>query len=246
MADHAKTSNAALAGQARQQRRISYRDRFLIHIDTVTFMIIQLQPQDLDAIMQLELLSFDAAIQASRNVYLKRFALCHTMLAARAASEQSLRGIISFSYGRFDPAHPAAIPDNFAAWSQQPVPPNYDSVFIYNLGVAPGERGRICARELVAAALQRARRDGCVRALAECPIPSYAGNRHVRQAPALRAALDAYAGGGAAPPDSLLFKDPHLRFYRKLYDCRVAAIMPGFLLEDVASGGYRAMLWAAL
>jgi len=212
----------------------------------MTLMIIQLQLDDLDAIMELERLSFDAAIQANRHLYRKRFELRHTMLAARVAGEQSLRGIISFSYGRFDPAHPAAIPDNFAAWSQQPVPPSYDSVFIYNLGVVPGERGRTCARQLVATALQRARQDGCARALAECPIPSYAGNGHVRAAPALRAALDAYADGGPTPPDSLLFRDPHLYFYRKLHNCHVAAIMPGFLPEDVASGGYRAMLWTTL
>lgn len=206
-------------------------------------MIVELRASDLDAIMELEAASFDDSIQANREIYQTRFSLGHIMLAYR---DDKLRGIISFSYGQFDPDNIGTIPDTFAEWSQQPVPKVYDTIFIYNLGVLPSERGRLVVKELVKAALERARADGCTAALAECPIPSYAGNEHVHCIQEIREALDAYCAGGVVPDEQLLFRDPHLSFYRKLYRCRVAAIKPRFLPSDRASGGYRAMLYAPL
>lgn len=206
-------------------------------------MIVELTTDNLDEIMAVEIASFDAEMRATRDTYRRRFQLGHCILAYRS---QQLLGLISFSYGRFDPANVATIPDTFAVWSEQRNDPNFDTVFLYNLGVLPISRGKHVARSLVTAALNKARMDGCVRALAEAPIPSYAGKGHINADPAIRDAIDAYEQLGRWPDKEVLFRDPHLSFYRRLYNCEIVAIKPHFLPADKASGGNRVMLYAPL
>lgn len=206
-------------------------------------MIVVLTEADLDEIMDFEVAAFDIAMQASAETYRIRFRLGHVMLGYR---QGQLHGVISFSYGRFDPRDPSTLPTNFRAWSMQTVPPRFDTAFIYNLGIRPGTRGTGAIQALIMSALRRAQTDGCHQVIGEGPIPSYAGNEHVRANPEIRAALDAYAAGGAVPEDDLLFRDPHLALYRRVSPCRVVRVMPDFLPSDTASGGFRAMLFRDL
>ncbi|WP_341703434.1 hypothetical protein [Ferrovibrio sp.] len=207
-------------------------------------MIASLTEADLDEIMDFEAAAFAADMQASAATYRARFRLGHVMLGYR--QQQALRGVISFSYGQFDPRDPATLPADFKTWSMQPVPPVFDTVFIYNLGLRPGTRGTGAIQALIVGALRRAVADGCRQVVGEGPIPSYAGAGHVRANPDIRSALDAYAAGGPEPDGELLFRDPHLALYRRISPCRIVRVMPGFLPSDTASGGFRAMLYRDL
>jgi hypothetical protein len=206
-------------------------------------MIVTLTAADLDEIVDFETAAFAPAMRASAETYRRRFRLGHVMLGAR---DGDLLGVISFSYGAFDPADPSTLPTGFKAWSMQPVPSAFDTAFIYNLGLRPGTRGSGAVAALIRGCLHRALADGCRQALGEGPIPSYAGNGHIPPNPEIRAALDAYAAGGPVPNEELLFRDPHLALYRRLCPCRILRVMPGFLPADTASGGFRAMLFRDL
>lgn len=206
-------------------------------------MIVMLSEADLDEMMEFEAEAFEPEIQASVETYRARFRLGHVMLGYR---QDRLHGVISFSYGRFDPRDPSTLPTSFKAWSMQAVPAGFDTAFIYNLGLRPGTRGTGAIQTLILGALRRAQTDGCHQVVGEGPIPSYAGNSHVRANPEIRAALDAYGAGGAPPEEDVLFRDPHLALYRRISPCRIVRVMPGFLPSDAASGGYRAMLFRDL
>lgn len=206
-------------------------------------MITTLSEADLGTIMEFEAAAFNVAMQASAETYRARFRLGHIMLGYRT---DRLQGVISFSYGRFDPGDPSTLPGNFKDWSMQSVPPSFDTAFIYNLGLRPDTRGTGAIQSLIIGALRRVVQDGCRQVVGEGPIPSYAGNGHVPCNPAIRAALDAHAAGGPAPEDELLFRDPHLALYRRICPCRIVRVMPGFLPADTASGGFRAMLFRDL
>lgn len=203
-------------------------------------MIAELTENDLDEIARFEERAFPEGLQAHPETVRERFRLGHLMLAERRSG---LQGAIGFSYGRFDPADPSTIPASFRDWSRQTVPADYDTVFIYSLGLSPEIRGTETVATLVDAALARARADGCRKILAEGPVPSYAGTDRIRPNPAIRAALDAFAAGGPPPPEELLFRDPHLALYRSLCPCTIVRVMPDFLPADRASGGFRAMLF---
>lgn len=211
-------------------------------------MITELFETDISEITSFETKAFPAGLQASAETYRKRFRLGHIMLGYRPSHDvdTALQGVISFSYGCFTPDDPSTIPDNFKDWSSQPVPKNFDTVFIYNLGRLPQTRGIGAVRALTQHALDRAKRDGCRQAVAEGPIPSYAGNDHARPNPEIRHGLDAFARGGSPPPPDLLFKDPHLALYRQLCPCAIIRVLPNFLPADAASGGFRAMLFRDL
>jgi len=206
-------------------------------------MIVELFETDLAEIMDFEKVAFEAAIQANLETYRQRFRKGHVMLGLR---KQGIQGVISFSYGIFDPNDPFTIPKDFGNWSTQSVPSNYNTAFIYNLGLSPTTRGTGAIQGLIFAALRRAIMDGCHQVLAEGPVPSYSGTRHVRANPDIRASLDAHAAGGAFPDEELLFRDPHLALYRRICHCKILRIMPDFLPSDVASGGFRVMLFRDL
>lgn len=203
-------------------------------------MIVELFETDLETILDLETRAFPPGMRASAETYRKRFHLGHIVLGFL---KEELQGVISFSYGCFDKANPGTIPSNFKDWSMQPVPRGYNTVFLYNLGLAPTVRGFGVVRALVHQAFRRAMEDGCSQAVAEGPIPTYAGKRNVRLNPLIRAQLDAYARGEGQPDQDLLFTDPHLALYRRLIHCDIIRICPDFLPEDDSSGGFRAMLY---
>lgn len=205
-------------------------------------MICELLREDIDDIMDLEKRAFDPAIRAPIKTVLRRFSLGHISVGYRD-TQNILQGAIGFSYGRFDPADTSTIPDTFAAWANQSVPENYNTVFIYSLGISPQARGMALIKTLVSSCMQRAARDGCTQALCDAPIPSYNGSSSIPLKKDVRDALDGYAKNGIWPLEERLFRDPHLALYRKLRPCRVARIAPGFLPEDAASGGFRVLLF---
>lgn len=201
-------------------------------------MIVELTRHDLSEIIEFERSTFEAGIQADQSLYERRFDLGHIMLGYRA---ERLLAVISFSYGLFDRSRPESLPDNFHAWSTQPVPAAWDTQFIYNLGLARDVRGTAVLRSLVCAALGRGADDGCRQVVAEGPLPSFAGNGKVKPNPAVRDCLMSIAQGMHADTE-VLFSDPHLALYRKLRHCTIVRVIPDFLPADAASGGFRAML----
>ena len=206
-------------------------------------MIVELSASHIEEIMALEMAAFPPEMQASEATYRKRFALGHIALGYRRAD---LQGVISFSYGIFDPENPSTIPDNFHDWSTQKVPTDFNTVFIYNLGLLPSVRGTEALQSMIAGSLRRAAADGCRQVLAEGPIPSYAGNRHIQRNEDIGRSLESFVSGGPMPPEALLFKDPHLALYRRCSTCSIIRVMPNFLPTDSASGGFRAMLFRQL
>jgi hypothetical protein len=138
------------------------------------------------------------------------------------------------------------MPRTAKAFSMQPVPENYNTLFLYNLGIHPDVRGLRCFRMLFFGAMDRGKADGCVQGIAETPVPSYAGSEHVAANPAVRAAIDACVCGGPLPTIAQLRADPHLALYLRLSKAEPVAVYAGFLPADTASGGNRVMLYRTL
>ncbi|MEM9102290.1 MAG: hypothetical protein AAGB12_08195 [Pseudomonadota bacterium] len=206
-------------------------------------MLVELFENDLEAMLQFEKKAFPKSMQASYALYAQRFQLGHKVYAS---INSAIEGIISFSFGNYDVSQPQRIPNNFYDWSTQVTPKAFDTVFIYNLGLSPLMKGTQTAKALVYKVLDFAKKQGCTQVLAEGPIPSYAGNHHIKINLAIRNALDYYAKDGITPNQKLLFRDPHLCLYRKWVNCRIVRVLPNFIPQDVPSGGFRVMLYRDL
>lgn len=211
---------------------------------TSTPRAVELGPDDARRIVALEERCFIPSLRASEATVLRRFELGHTMLGVKAGDE--LRALVSFSYGRFDPTDPKAFPGSLEELCLQEVPDDYDTVFVYNLEVHPGERGGRIAGVLVRETLDRAERDGCTYGVANCRIPSYAGAEGIGRRPAFTAAIDRYLEGGEFPDQREFTRDPTLALYRRLTGCRFLWILPGYVPTDRASGGHRVIAYGPL
>lgn len=207
-------------------------------------MIRELTILDIDIIIEHEKKAFITEMQATRETYISRFEKGHISLGYFSSGE--LSGIISFYYGLYDPGKPESIPNTFSNWSSPCMSKKYDTVFIYNLGFVRSGRGTGAIKKLIHTAFEKAYTDGCYQALGEGPVPSYAGNTHVRSNLEIRRNLDHYTNEGVAPSDELLFRDPHLFLYRRITGCSVVRIIPSFIPCDTASGGFRVILFRNL
>lgn len=208
---------------------------------TVHHRIVELGPGDIDRIMALEARAFDPSIQADADVVRRRFTLGHRMLGVE--EDGRLVGSIAFSLVRFDRHDMADFPPTFKTYSTQPVPPDPDTVCIYSLGVAPESRVLQVARLLVHTCFDEGFNNGLGQAIADGPLPSYAGNNQVRPRPEVRAMVDRYAATGQLPSQQEFLQDPILALYRRLTECNFIALLPDFIAEDEASGGWRVLLW---
>jgi len=205
------------------------------------FAVVPLGPADIDAIMELEAVAFDPSIQASRSKILKRFALGHQMLGAK--HEGRLVGAISFSAVRFSTDALHQLPKTFDAYSTQPVPPDADTLCLYSIGVEQSARGLACTPPLIRAAIDAGKAQGLTSGIADGPLPSFNGNAQVRPKLEIRQLIDGYLETGAMPPGAEFLHDPIIAFYTRLTGCRVLALLADFIPEDVASGGWRALLY---
>ncbi len=211
--------------------------------------IVAAGPADIDPIMELEAKAFDPELQASRQTVLDRFALGHHMLVARLRDPGQggrLVGQISFSFIRFSPDDPSSYPTTFKAHSSQPVLPDANTVCLYSLGVDPADRRVVLFRDLVEGALAMGRQAGLEHAVADGQLPSYNGNDQVKARPEIRRMLERFRETGAMPSDAEFLHDPALAMYRRLTACRFYKLLPDFIPEDTASGGWRVLLYRVL
>lgn len=209
--------------------------------ETVRFEVTEVGAADIDAVMELEAVAFTPQMQAGRDKVLRRFAMGHHMLGA--FHQGRLVGSIAFSFMRFSPDAVDRLPRTFAAYSTQPVPEDADTLCIYSLGVVASARGLACTPPLIRASLDMARAQGLRAGTADGPLPSLNGNDQVRPKPAVRRLVDDFVRTGIMPPQEDFLQDPVLALYARLTGCHVIALLPDFIPEDTASGGWRALLY---
>lgn len=205
------------------------------------YAIVPLGAGDIDRIMALEARAFPPAMQASRQTVLHRFSLGHLMLGAGEGPR--LIGTVAFSPIRFSPEKAHEYPSTFKAHSTQPVPPEPDTVCIYSLGIEPALRQVSVVRDLVRSALDCGRRMGLRQAVGDGQLPSFNGSEQVRARPEVRAAVERFVATGRMPSDQELLADPALAMYQRLTGCRFLRMLPDFIPEDEASGGWRVLLY---
>ncbi|MEA2826251.1 MAG: hypothetical protein QOG43_690 [Actinomycetota bacterium] len=211
--------------------------------------IVAAGPADIGPIMDLEAKAFDPELRASRQTVLDRFALGHHMLVARLRDPDEggrLVGQISFSFIRFSPDDPSSYPTTFKAHSSQPVLPGANTVCLYSLGVDPADRQVVLFRDLVEGALEMGRQAGLEHAVADGQLPSYNGNDQVKARPEIRRMVQRFRETGAMPTDAEFLHDPALAMYRRLTGCRFYMLLPDFIPDDTASGGWRVLLYRVL
>ncbi len=208
------------------------------------YQVVAVGPADIERIMDLEAKAFDPELQASRETILRRFGLGHRMLGADAGDR--LVGQISFSSIRFSPDDPSAYPSTFKAHSSQPVPPDANTICLYSLGVDPTARQVVLFRDLLESALAWGRSEGLVHAVADGQLPSFNGNDQVKARPEIRTMVERFLETGRMPADEEILHDPALAMYRRLTGCTFLTMLPDFIPEDTASGGWRVLLYRVL
>jgi len=208
----------------------------------------QLTIEDLPRIVTLEQACFTPPVRASRETIQKRLELGHIMLGIE--KQCNLIAVISFSYADFSPNDYARFPKTHAELTTQPMNPDANAVFVYNLAVAPSERGFRHDRSLLQETAQQALDWGCTFWVGNSRIPSYAGGDHpeeqIPSSPIVRQAIDRHIDGGPFPATDQLCKDPLLRFYRRLTGGTFLWLQTDFAPEDKASGGMGVVLYGRL
>lgn len=210
--------------------------------------LITIGPEDIDRMMELEVASFDPSIQATRETILERLAMGHRMYGLD--ENGFLAAAVACSYARFDPDDLASFPKNEDDFSTQPVPDDYNAVFIYSRGVHPTRQGTGYSKTLVNKALSQAIADGCTYAVGNPRTASYAGSdpgsqhESIPANPRFRAAIDRYLAGGAFPSHEELMLDPSLVYFSHVPGCKFHWILPNFAPHDRASGGIRVIVYA--
>ncbi|MDQ6798713.1 MAG: hypothetical protein M3011_11990 [Actinomycetota bacterium] len=203
--------------------------------------LVELGPDDIDRIMELETAVFDVSIRADRSTVLHRFSLGHGMSGAEDATGR-LVGAIGFSPANLGGPDFERLPATFKEYSTQAVPGDAGTLCIYTLGVAPTARGISSPRPLINAAFEYGRRAGLRDVVADGPLPSLAGSDQVRPRSGVRSMIDRYLETGELPGQKAFLQDPVLALYSRLTGCRFVKLLPEFLPEDTASAGWRVLL----
>lgn len=214
---------------------------------TLLYMIRQLSVNDIDAIMDLERSTWDPWLQASKDTIIKRLESGHIMLGYTSRSR--LNGLISSSYGYFDPEDYEKFPKTFREFSNRPRLDKYNAAFGYNLAVRPGIRGSPITRNLIMAGIARALSDNCRYIVGDGRCPSYNGSngkRTYQQSKEFKNAIDMFTDNLVFPKKKEFLYDPTLALYHRVLKCEFLWIMPGFIPEDTSSGGFRIIFYKDL
>lgn len=201
-----------------------------------------LRADEVPALAALERAAWPGPLQASEDRISRRLTLGHCIFVAAQADR--LVASLCFVPTSEEPFDRSRFPRDFDAFSTLARTAPVRSCYVYNLCVHPDWRGAPIVRPLMRAGVEHGRSLGARWLVADGRCPSYAGAvdegpDKVRADPAFRAAIDSWAETGQQPADEELLRDPLLRFYRRMVDCKFLHLMPNFLPEDRGSGGYR-------
>ena len=202
----------------------------------------QATERDALAIAELEAASWPGPLQANDALVRRRFEMGHTMIVAEAGSR--LIGAICFVATDNEPLHRDTFPRTFSKFSsiRRSEPPR--SLYTYSLCVRPEYRGTKTVNGLLRALIDHGKRSGVRWLVGDGRCPSYAGALidtpdTVQLDPKFRESIDQWMLSGNMPVVSEITRDPLLRFYHRTLGCQFLHLMPNFLPEDTASGGFR-------
>jgi hypothetical protein len=201
-----------------------------------------LVPGEEALLAELEQAAWPLSLQASAEVIHERVRLGHTFLVM--PGEQGLIASACYVYTHENPLDASNFPKTFAKYSSLPCSEPIVSLYVYNLCVHPAYRGQPVVRSLIDAVVGDACRVGANYLVGDGRCPSYNGTNgsaaeKVHCNPRFRQIIEQWHASGEKPPDAELIGDPLLRFYYRVLGCRFLHLMPDFIPEDVASGGYR-------
>lgn len=208
----------------------------------------QLCSDEVDAILNLEAVCFSPCLRATKETLEERFRLGHIMLGLY--EEEQLIGLASFAYNLFDSKAETRqfCEQEWTPFYKMKMAEKYNTLIVYNVEIFPSKRGTKYVDFLLNAMMQRGFEDGCRHLIGIARIPSYNGDsaNRVHQKIALKEAIDGYFETGVFPTMELFRKDPLLALYEKIGRCTILCLKKGYVSEDTASGGIRAIVYTAL
>jgi hypothetical protein len=204
----------------------------------------KLSVEDLAEIAALEVVAWPEYMRASNVKIEQRLQWQHVMLGAFKSNQ--LVGIAAWRYDHFDRAMP--MPESFDAFANRPNAISHNAAYVYNFAIVPSLRnkrlGRELALKLIAEGIKILIADRCTYLIGASRCPSYAGSNekqsYCSQSVELQAAIDGYKLQDSGSVDASLpwQYDPVLSFYKQALNCTFVQILPAFMPEDNASGGY--------
>jgi hypothetical protein len=196
----------------------------------------------------LETAAWPAPLQASVDKIAKRIELGHRIMVVDRDGE--LTASVCYVPTADDPFDRSTFPKTFEAFSSLPRSEPSRCVYVYNLCVHPGHRDGAVVRDVMRAGILDSISLGTRYLVADGRCPAYAGSAglpdRVDADDTFRKTIDDWRASGTKPDDDELLRDPVLRFYRRLLDCRFLYLIPDFIPEDIASGGHRVIFIADL
>lgn len=206
----------------------------------------RLSAADIPAILALETASWPHGLRVDPATLGERLSSGHVMLGAFQHDE--LIGIAAWRYGMFDPNSPHPYPLDFNTFANTPNAQGFNAAYVYNFALSPSIRktrqGINIGLSLISAGINILITDGCKYLVGASRCPSYAGcnddSIKCKHSVKLKSAIDGLGLSGDIKTelDIPWQDDPVLSFYKHALDCKFVTILPCFMPEDTASGGY--------
>ena len=201
-----------------------------------------LHPSEVGALADLERASWPTSLQASGDTIRRRLDLGHDCIVAEVQGR--LVCAVCYVLTAQNPNDRAAFPTTFAAFSSLPRTAPVVSSYAYSLCVHPDWRGQAAVFRVLDALLSTSREAGARYLIGDGRCPSFnglaePGPDRVMANPIFQETIERWHRTGVRPTDDQLIVDPVLRFYKRYLRCRFMHLAPGFIPEDLASGGYR-------
>jgi hypothetical protein len=199
---------------------------------------------DIPAILSLETASWPHGLRVDPATLEERLSNGHTMLGA--FQHDGLIGIAAWRYGMFDPKSSHPYPLDFDTFANSPSAQQFNAAYVYNFALLPNIRktrqGINIGLSLISAGIDILITDGCKYLVGASRCPSYAGcnddSIKCKQSMKMKSAVDSLSADTKTELDIPWQDDPVLSFYKHALQCKFVAIMPRFMPEDTASGGY--------
>lgn len=200
------------------------------------------RPRDIERLAQLESDAWPTALRADASTIQFRLQRGHRMIVAEI--EDRFAAAACFYHTTEKPTDATGFPHDFATFSTMPASTPVHSTYVYNLCVAPAQRGRGSAERVIDAVIHDAHKSGARYVVGDGRCPAYAGTTgpgpdQIPHDSQFQEAIDNWQRTGVRPDIRLLIRDPVLRYYHRRLDCEFLHLIPGFLPADRAAGGFR-------